>query len=341
MCRVTEYRHVGAMPVCHSIFELRQNAKLLFKALSIEDAQEQPSNRDASIECGSDVSTVSPNVPMAPATVAAAQREVCDSIQMTPLSPSQYSGDAFFGLQSPVLSASRTREACRDNCLWYRSPEHNVMRLFSSPVALHASPSSAEMWVAGCLFAEMAHGGKPLFSFAETEFDLLNAHCDVVGFRACVEGVEIGDVSKGECMHSRALKELVPNLCDCGFDLLSRMLCCDWNGRINARDALQHPFFTACTCETSTLANCYDSQYGSIFDDNSSRQSVVVSEDVFDSMVTSDCFGQTTAQATFEADVAVLVKEHRAKKRAREACASASTGVKRTRIKSVNLVRCE
>ncbi len=230
-----------------------------------------------------------------------------------------------------------------------------------------SSPSSADVWVAGCLFVEMAHDGKPLFSFAETESDLLNAHCEFVGFKTSVDGVEISPGEDESRSHSQALRDLVPNLCDCAFDLLTRMLCCEWRDRISAREALLHPFFTKCSCETPAQpwcaasscgygipSNCaasscgygIPSNFSDIFDDSISRYGAHASgfdaaqnrQVVYKSYVTTDdTFGQT---ADFSAELAVLVDEHRAKKRARAACTLPSKAVKRRRGNSARLVRC-
>jgi serine/threonine protein kinase len=103
------------------------------------------------------------------------------------------------------------------------------------------------------MFGEMAGDG-PLFGTAETEFQLLSMHCDYAGFTYKSDEIEISSEPRrpdgGEGVGDRqySLRDLAPSLCECGLDLLSRMLCGDWRKRITMAEALEHEFFTGCQC---------------------------------------------------------------------------------------------
>jgi serine/threonine protein kinase len=103
------------------------------------------------------------------------------------------------------------------------------------------------MWSVGCFFAE-AVIGSPLFESAETNFDLLCLHCDWLGFVFTSADGNL-EVKSPESMEGRpTLGDLVPGLCEHGYDLLSRLLACNYLDRISAREALAHPFLAVCDC---------------------------------------------------------------------------------------------
>jgi serine/threonine protein kinase len=138
--------------------------------------------------------------------------------------------------------------------LWYRPPEVLVQGVAD---ALDCSTdirsvASVDMWSVGCLFAEMMTGS-PLFETAETNFDLLSLHCDWFGytFTSADGNLEVKSPEGIEC--APKLVDLVPGLCEHGYDVLSRMLACEYKDRISAAEALQHPFLTSCGCK---FASC-------------------------------------------------------------------------------------
>lgn len=217
-------------------------------------------------------------------------------------------------------SPRRARTGSVDPRLWYRTPEEQVCSveeiLCSDRACRSRRPCAhaADIWACGCVFAEMTTG-VPLFEFAETQFDLLGAHCDYLGFKYSSDAL---DIRSDETMTASAtLRQLVPpsSMCDCGFNLLSRMLSCDWRARITAEEALAHPFFS-CGCETTVAAPALST---------SSRPTTVGlvdaegrSDDDEDGAVYSSFVGgfQNSADglAPMAAQVAILVKEHKRKR---------------------------
>jgi len=176
-------------------------------------------------------------------------------------------------LSSPPACVRRGGDEATDPSLWYRAPELQVRSIeevlcrsggrapdgCETPDGCerHSAASAADVWAAGCMFGEMAGDGTPLFHMAETEFQLLSAHCDYTGYTYKSDEIEIsseprrGGVgeSDDEGQREYSLRDLVPSLCDCGLDLLSRMLCGDWRERITMAEALEHDFFTGgCQC---------------------------------------------------------------------------------------------
>ena len=145
--------------------------------------------------------------------------------------------------------------------LWYRPPEVLVQGVAD---ALDCSTeiksvASVDMWSVGCLFAEMMTGS-PVFESAETNFDLLSLHCDWFGYTyTSADGnLEVKSPEGIEC--APKLVDLVPGLCEHGYELLSRMLACDYKSRISAAEAIRHPFLTSCGCE---FASCQCSHLSS------------------------------------------------------------------------------
>lgn len=125
------------------------------------------------------------------------------------------------------------------------------------------SRAALDMWSVGCIFAELVLGA-PLFESAETNFDLLSLHCDWLGF-TFVSPDGYLEVRSAESVEGRPkLADLVPGLCEHGYDLLSRMLACDFRQRISADEASKHPFLT-CTCEMeSAFPKCCAQSLGGL-----------------------------------------------------------------------------
>lgn len=222
--------------------------------------------------------------------------------------------------------------------LWYRAPEEQVRSFaecesasvgdahaFSSLSLLPAQScaSSADVWVAGCLLAEMANGGVPIFQCAETEFDLLAAHCDMLGFEYVSEEIQIGSFRKLQGGYdgdeAQTLRTMVSGLCDCGMDLLSKLLCCNWRERITVQQALEHPFFSSCSCSfTPSILSSNILQNSSC--SSPCPDDCCHDEDVYDSFferisAASDACG---GRAGLPLGLFLLVEEQRSMKRSRE-----------------------
>mmetsp|Transcript_16345 Transcript_16345/g.37772 ORF Transcript_16345/g.37772 Transcript_16345/m.37772 type:complete len:328 (+) Transcript_16345:129-1112(+) len=164
---------------------------------------------------------------------------------------------------SPPGCVRRGGEEGTDPSLWYRAPEEQVRSIedvlchsgarVPERSGRHSAASAADVWAVGCMLGEMVGDG-PLFGMAETEFQLLSAHCDYTGYTYTSDEIEISSESRRSgaeedgVQRDYSLRDLVPALCDCGYDLLSKMLCGDWRERITMAEALEHEFFTRCQC---------------------------------------------------------------------------------------------
>mmetsp|Transcript_4462 Transcript_4462/g.8741 ORF Transcript_4462/g.8741 Transcript_4462/m.8741 type:complete len:349 (+) Transcript_4462:224-1270(+) len=141
-----------------------------------------------------------------------------------------------------------------DEKIWYRAPELQVQSIEDvlcrpgaprDPACCAGQSAASDVWAVGCMFAEMTNGGEPLFGVAETEFQLLSAHCDYAGYEYTSDEIEIrSEAGSG----AYTLRDLVPSMCDCAFDLFKKMLSCDWRERITMAEALQHDFMVKCRC---------------------------------------------------------------------------------------------
>ena len=119
------------------------------------------------------------------------------------------------------------------------------------------SLAAVDMWAVGCIFAEFVIGA-PLFETAETSFDLLSLHCDWLGFTYTSPDGYLEIRSPDSEAGRPKLAELVPGLFKHGYDLLSRLLACDYTQRITADEASKHPFFSACFCEMTRTKRCVE-----------------------------------------------------------------------------------
>lgn len=123
--------------------------------------------------------------------------------------------------------------------LWYRGPAILMgSRKYSTPI---------DIWSSGCIFAEMALG-RPLFPGASVA-DQLAKIFKLVGTptEETWPGVsELPEYRPDFEMHpATPFDQIVPTLDEKGLDLLSKMLKCDPNQRITAKDAMLHPYFTS------------------------------------------------------------------------------------------------
>ncbi|CAK4033108.1 Serine threonine- kinase bur1 [Lecanosticta acicola] len=122
---------------------------------------------------------------------------------------------------------------------WYRPPELLLTLKRYTP--------AIDMWGVGCVFGEMFENKPILEGRSDVEqcvriFNLLGnpTEQNMPGWSSLpgCEGHKDWERSSGD-IDQRFGKRMGPE----GLDLLKRLLCLDWRRRINAIDALQHPYF--------------------------------------------------------------------------------------------------
>lgn len=123
---------------------------------------------------------------------------------------------------------------------WYRPPELLLQLRRYTP--------AIDLWGAGCVFAEMFEGrpileGKTDINQAEIIFELIGSPTEdnMPGWSELpgCEGVRQWAPQKGNV--SARFRTRMGND---GLDLFQKLLTLDWRKRINAHDALKHPYFT-------------------------------------------------------------------------------------------------
>jgi len=129
--------------------------------------------------------------------------------------------------------------------LWYRAPE----------LLLGAQKYSwqIDMWSVGCIFAEFLTGeplmaGKGELDQLDKIFKLLGTPNEDVwpGFSQLPQARSFKFQKYSSKLRKKFPKETYTGgiyLSECGFDLLSSMLCYDPTQRISAQQALNHPYF--------------------------------------------------------------------------------------------------
>ncbi|KAJ0012283.1 hypothetical protein NQD34_013258 [Periophthalmus magnuspinnatus] len=134
--------------------------------------------------------------------------------------------------------------------LWYRPPDV----LFGAKLY----STSIDMWSAGCIFAELANAGRPLFPGNDPL--LLNDSLQWKRFSWCIFNPQtlLGTPTEEQWptmtklpdykpypMYpaTTSLVNVVPKLSSTGRDLLQNLLKCNPVQRISAEEALQHPYF--------------------------------------------------------------------------------------------------
>ncbi|XP_061111289.1 cyclin-dependent-like kinase 5 isoform X1 [Conger conger] len=122
--------------------------------------------------------------------------------------------------------------------LWYRPPDV----LFGAKLY----STSIDMWSAGCIFAELANAGRPLFPGNDVD-DQLKRIFRLLGTPTEEQWQTMTKLPdyKPYPMYpaTTSLVNVVPKLSATGRDLLQNLLKCNPVQRISAEEALQHPYF--------------------------------------------------------------------------------------------------
>uniref|UniRef100_A0A3Q3KBA4 Cell division protein kinase 5 n=1 Tax=Monopterus albus TaxID=43700 RepID=A0A3Q3KBA4_MONAL len=124
--------------------------------------------------------------------------------------------------------------------LWYRPPDV----LFGAKLY----STSIDMWSAGCIFAELANAGRPLFPGNDVDDQLKRIFRYLFLWTPTEEQwqtmTKLPDY-KPYPMYpaTTSLVNVVPKLSSTGRDLLQNLLKCNPVQRISAEEALQHPYF--------------------------------------------------------------------------------------------------
>ncbi|KAL5006787.1 hypothetical protein ScPMuIL_015593 [Solemya velum] len=130
--------------------------------------------------------------------------------------------------------------------LWYRPPDV----LFGAKIY----STSIDMWSAGCIFAELANAGRPLFPGNDVD-DQLKRIFKYPFFQYLLLGTpteetwpkmtQLPDFKAFPLYHvSTTWQQVVPKLSSKGRDLLQRLLVCNPDQRISAEEGLQHGYFS-------------------------------------------------------------------------------------------------
>ncbi|KPM10409.1 Cation transport regulator-like protein 1 [Sarcoptes scabiei] len=122
--------------------------------------------------------------------------------------------------------------------LWYRPPDV----LFGAKLYT----TSIDCWSAGCIFAELANAGRPLFPGSDVD-DQLKRIFKLLGTpnEESWPGVQQLPDYKIFPFYQPANNwiQVVPRLNSKGRDLLQKLLVCNPSHRLSARDAMNHQYF--------------------------------------------------------------------------------------------------
>ncbi|CAG5089445.1 Oidioi.mRNA.OKI2018_I69.PAR.g12220.t1.cds [Oikopleura dioica] len=132
--------------------------------------------------------------------------------------------------------------------LWYRPPDVLMgARVYTFTV---------DSWSAGCIFAEIANSGTPLFPGQDIE-DQLRIIFRLVGTPTDTEWPTMRRLPDYRPFPRFPAQtnwaEHVPTLSDAGIDLLKKMLMPNPQSRLNADQALMHQYFTMLNGNSRTL----------------------------------------------------------------------------------------
>jgi len=102
------------------------------------------------------------------------------------------------------------------------------------------------MWSAGCIFAELANAGRPLFPGSDVDdqlkriFKLLGTPSEEVWSGM----TQLPDFKPFPMYQpSMSFSQVVPKLSNRGRHLLQRLLLCNPSQRLSADDSMAHPYF--------------------------------------------------------------------------------------------------
>lgn len=122
--------------------------------------------------------------------------------------------------------------------LWYRPPDV----LFGAKLYT----TSIDMWSAGCIFAEMANAGRPLFPGNDVN-DQLRRIFKLLGTPTEETWPGISKLPEFQPFPlypvTTPLSSIVPSLSSKGRDLLQRLLVCNPSLRLSADEGLMHSYF--------------------------------------------------------------------------------------------------
>ncbi|XP_040565490.1 cyclin-dependent-like kinase 5 [Lepeophtheirus salmonis] len=123
--------------------------------------------------------------------------------------------------------------------LWYRPPDV----LFGAKLY----STSIDMWSAGCIFAEMANAGRPLFPGSDVD-DQLKRIFKLLGTPTEESWSGMSQLPEYKqfpiYLPAMSFAQVISKLSNRGKDLLQRLLVCNPNKRISSDDALAHAYFT-------------------------------------------------------------------------------------------------
>lgn len=123
--------------------------------------------------------------------------------------------------------------------LWYRPPDV----LFGAKLYT----TSIDMWSAGCIFAELANAGRPLFPGSDVD-DQLKRIFKLLGTPTEDTWPGITQLSDYKPFPlyppTTSWSQVVPRLNSKGRDLLQKLLICRPTLRLSAEQAMAHPYFT-------------------------------------------------------------------------------------------------
>jgi len=123
--------------------------------------------------------------------------------------------------------------------LWYRPPDVLFGAKLYTP--------SIDMWSAGCIFAELANAGRPLFPGSDVD-DQIKRVFKLLGTPSedTWPGMtSLPDYKPFPLYHpSLTFSQVVPKLSSRGRDMLQRLLICNPAGRLSASDSMNHIYFS-------------------------------------------------------------------------------------------------
>ncbi|XP_022650679.1 cyclin-dependent-like kinase 5 [Varroa jacobsoni] len=122
--------------------------------------------------------------------------------------------------------------------LWYRPPDV----LFGAKLYT----TSIDMWSAGCIFAELANAGRPLFPGSDVD-DQLKRIFKLLGTPSEDTWPNMSKLPEYKAFPiyhpTTSFSQVVPKLNPKGRDLLQKLLVCNPQGRLSADEAMLHSYF--------------------------------------------------------------------------------------------------